>query len=382
MGHTTKLTCSEPVVVYRASPGDPMGHACEPRITRLRNGELLLTHRAGSARMSDDGLIQLLVSLDDGRTWKARGRPFSKIVDGRTGDHLLAAIGSTPTGKTIAMVCWNDRSDPTKPWRNRETEGRLPLKMLCASSDDAGVTWTPLNEIDVSPYKQPDPQVICTLSSGEIVATFETFKEYDETGPWNYEAGLVISDDDGASWLPAQIAAQVDVDGTMWWDPRIAELTDGRLVQFYHAIHYPSGKDRPIHVAWSADGGRVWTYPTSTGLEGQHCWPIPLADGRLLAAVQQRHDPQGIVLYLSEDGGQSFDLTSETWVYRHHGFSAGAADGSSSTSEYFDDMDAFTFGQPTGVAFPDGNALVCYFAGGRHRTAIYAVHVDLGIRPA
>lgn len=371
----TKLTCHEPVVVYEADPEDSMAHACEPRITYLTTGDLLLAHRVGSTRMSDDGTIQLLASSDGGYTWKVYGRPFSKIIDGKNGDQLLAAVGGTPAGRVIAMVCWNDRSDPNKPWRNRATEGRLPLKMLCATSDDAGRNWTSLREIDVSPCKQADPQVICTLSSGEIVATFETFKEYDESGPWHYQAGLVISPDNGTTWLPARIAAEVASDGTMWWDPRVTQLADSRLVQFYHAIHYPTGTDRPIHIAWSEDGGRTWTYPMSTGLEGQHSWPIPLTDGRLLIAVLRRHNPKGIVLFLSEDGGRTFDPASETWVYRHQGFSVGAADGSVSSVEYFDDMDAFTFGQPTGVALPDGDAIVCYFAGTRHRTAIYAVRV-------
>src|SRR5206468_2209402 len=63
-------------VVFEAPAADPYGHACEPRIARLRDGTILLSHRAGTRRESADGRPHLLRSRDEGRTWEDLGRPF------------------------------------------------------------------------------------------------------------------------------------------------------------------------------------------------------------------------------------------------------------------------------------------------------------------
>ncbi|MCI4354798.1 MAG: glycoside hydrolase, partial [Thermoplasmata archaeon] len=63
-------------VVYEAPPDDPYGHACEPRIARLADGTILVSHRAGTRRESADGRPHLLRSRDAGRTWEDLGRPF------------------------------------------------------------------------------------------------------------------------------------------------------------------------------------------------------------------------------------------------------------------------------------------------------------------
>ena len=61
--------------------------------------------------------------------------------------------------------------------------------------------------------------------------TFETFKEYDESGPWRYKGGALRSHDEGRTWGEMVISAASDWEGdphdTMWWDPRIARWDGG-----------------------------------------------------------------------------------------------------------------------------------------------------------
>ena len=168
-----------------------------------------------------------------------------------------------------------------------------------------------------------------------------------------------------------------DPHDTMWWDPRIARLATGELVQFMYAFRHRSRTEGPVHVAWSRDEGRTWTPPASTGLPGQVAYPVPLADGRLVILQQRRGDEDTIVAHASADGGRTFDSASETVVYRHEGTSAPGADGSLSAFDYLMSMDRFTFGHPCGVATGDDEVLAVWYAGGGTRTAIRSARLRI-----
>ena len=136
------------------------------------------------------------------------------------------------------------------------------------------------------------------LPDGGLLCTFETFKTYDDPGVWRYTGGAVRSDDGGRTWRPPVISAASDPDGdqhdTMWWDPRIARLASGELVQCYYAFRHATRTEGPVHIAWSPDDGGTWTAPTSTGLPGQATYPLPLPDGRLVVFQQRRAETQSM----------------------------------------------------------------------------------------
>lgn len=358
--------------VVLSGPGS-RGHLCEPRLATLADGSILLAYRAGSARLSPDGRVVVRRSADGGHTWSDSGTSFPSGWDGRRGDQLLAALVPAGGSRVLAWIGWMDRDD-TRPWRNQDTDGRLPLRILQAESPDGGRSWRAPREIDTAPFGQAVPQAMLRLADGSLVSSVETFKSYDDTGSWQYRAGIIRSADGGGTWPAASLAAEVDARGTMWWDPRMAQLADGRLVQYYHAFDYPAGADLPVHVAWSADGGRTWSAPASTGLRGQSSWPVGLADGRVLLVQQRRHDPAGIVALLSTDSGRTFDEAGAIWLYQHAGETIGAADGS---GDYFADMDGFTFGHPVAVALSGSRVLAAFYAGGRAGTSIHVSTISL-----
>ena len=376
------------IVVWEAAAEEPAGHACEPRIVRLRSGEILVAHRQGVRRESPDGRPHLLRSRDDGRSWEDLGRPFDSAEFASAGFDLRgAALAQLASGDVLtAIIGLDKRLD--RPVYNPDGEGLVPIVNIFSRSSDAGSTWSAPWRLTGQPIPQTASQGLLTLPDGDVLLTFETFKEYDEVGPWRYQGGLLRSSDEGRTWGSQVISARSDFEAdpydTMWWDPRIARLEDGTQVQFYYAFRHRGSGEGPVHFGLSVDDGRTWTPPTSTTLQGQATYPIALPDGgpessgRALVAFQQRRtDPQTMVLHYSPDGGASFDSAFSTVIYSHEAQSAAAADGSLSSFDYLISMDRFTFGHPCGVALAPDRVLLVWYAGGMTRTAIHAATVRL-----
>ena len=366
-------------VVFEAAPDDPVGHACEPRIARLAGGEILVTHRAGTRRESADGRPHLMRSVDDGRSWEDLGRPLDDAVPAGWD---LRGMGLTQlaSGDVLSVVIGLDKSGD-RPVYNPDGEGLVPILNLFSRSPDRGTTWQTPWPLRGQPIPQTASQGVLGLPNGEALMTFETFKEYDETGPWRYKGGLLRSHDDGRTWSEQVISAASDLEGdpddTMWWDPRIARLADGRLIQFYYAFHHRTGGEGPVHAGWSVDDGRTWTPPTPTTLHGQATYPIALPDGGLVVFQQRRTEPQTMVAHWSGDGGRTFDPESETVIYRHEAPSSAASSSELGSFDYLMSMDQFTFGHPCGVALGAGRLLLVWYAGGLQRTAIHSAIVRL-----
>ena len=46
----SRIAVVETSTVWQADPDDPAGHGCEPRVTRLASGAIVLSHRVGTTR--------------------------------------------------------------------------------------------------------------------------------------------------------------------------------------------------------------------------------------------------------------------------------------------------------------------------------------------
>lgn len=366
-------------IVWQASEDDPVGHACEPRVVRRASGEIVLAHRVGTRRDSADGRPHLLRSIDGGKSWDDLGRPLDTLA-GDGWDLRGVALAELASGDLLTVVVALDKSID-RPTYHPITEGLVPIANHVATSPDGGRTWQRLTDLGGSPVPQTASQGLLALPGGDVLCTFETFKTYDDPRPWRYQGGLVRSLDGGRTWGECVISAASDVEGdpydTMWWDPRIARLASGELVQFTYAFRHRTGTEGPVHVAWSHDEGRSWTPPDSTGHHGQATYPVLLQDGRLVVLQQRRGDEQAVIALVSRDGGRTFDTGSETFVYRHDSPSAPGADGGLSPFDYLMSIDRFTFGHPCGVATGPDQILAIWYAGGATRTAIRSARLRI-----
>ena len=305
--------------VWQAEAADPAGHGCEPRVTRLASGAIVLSHRVGTTREGGDGRPRLVRSDDDGATWRVLASPFTHALPAGW-DLRGCALAELADGGLLAVVVAIDKTSGKPPY-NPVTEGLVPVRNLVARSDDGGATWSEPWDLADGRYVQHASQGLLALPDGGVLCTFETFKTYDDPGVWRYTGGVLRSDDGGRTWGPPVISAASDPDGdphdTMWWDPRIARLASGELVQCYYAFRHATRTEGPVHIAWSPDDGATWSAPASTGLPGQATYPLPLPDGRLLVFQQRRADTQAMVAVVSDDGGRTFDRESERIVYEH-----------------------------------------------------------------
>ena len=163
----------------------------------------------------------------------------------------------------------------------------------------------------------------------------------------------------------------------MCWDPRMALLADGTLIQYYYAFLNRTGGEERVHVGWSIDGGRTWALPRPTSLEGQATFPIALTNELVIGLCQRRTEPQSMVAVISVDGGRTFVPGTETAVYEHVATSASGFSQGNYPVEYMNEMIHFTFGHPTGVSMGHDRAPAVWYSGNEERTGIYGAHVSV-----
>src|SRR4029079_12338024 len=92
----------------------------------------------------------------------------------------------------------------------------------------------------------------------------------------------------------------------IFWEQKILDMGDGRLLAVCWTHDLAKGADRPVHYAISADYGRSFGPPRSTGLHGQTSTPIWLGDGRLVW-VSRRPDERGL-------GAAYAHIDGDAWV--------------------------------------------------------------------
>ncbi|NJO37652.1 MAG: exo-alpha-sialidase [Rhizobiales bacterium] len=152
---------------------------------------------------------------------------------------------------------------------------------------------------------------------------------------------VIRSRDRGESWGPPVTVA--DVPGKEFEEPAPLLLPDGRIVMLLR-----ENRSRRLHLVRSDDGGRTWSAPAPTAIDGYPAHLLRLQDGRMLCTVGYRQPPYGIRAVLSEDG-IDFDASGAVAIRddlsnRDLGYpcTLQAGDGSLVTIYYAQDRDGVT----------------------------------------
>ncbi|MGH2558615.1 MAG: sialidase family protein [Thermomicrobiales bacterium] len=367
-------------IVFDAMVAPANGRSCAfTSIARLADGAVLVGFRNGSGRDVPDGRLRVMRSRDEGATWETLHAGLTATVDGIVGNLYSGYFTELAPGRLLLTAVWVDRSNPALSFVNAETAGVLPMRVLIAESGDGGATLGPWRLVDLTPHEGSS----CTgpvfrLPDGALALPYESWKEYDDPRPGLHGAHLRISRDEGQTW-PEIATVAADPDGRMfYWDQRIAVHPEtGRLVAMFWTHDRTVEQDVENHIARGEADGSGWTTPAATGWRGQHCEPIALGGDRLAAVYVHRHDPPSLRAVLSEDFGRTWRSESEVVFYDSSVGTEPGSEGSRAFEDFWQDMMAWRFGHPRGVALPNGDVLVAYYAGDERAASVHWARIGV-----
>ena len=341
-----------------------------PTIVPLSDGSFIASQHVGSSLGANDCAIEILRS-SDGKTWRNegsihgaehppdgfsyRGPRISVVADDRLA--MTATRFETTTGISKIGTAQSDAAQLFDP----DSEALQRPEMLLYYSSDQGRTWS---EPRIVPVDLPPDKYTCNgagsltqFAPDRWMYPLETWKPEGYQGPPDQKAAAVFSADQGQTWGEFTPIADDESGRILWWDLMNALLPDGRAYTLLWSHLYGTSEDLVNHWTLSHDQGRTWSEPQPTNLRGQVCTPIPLADGRLAAIYNFRHDPHGIRVALSEDLA-TFDTERELVV-----FDAGteATLGEPSHQNFLAEHMLIAVGKPGGIQLADGDLLVYFW---------------------
>jgi hypothetical protein len=197
-------------------------------------------------------------------------------------------------------------------------------------SGDRGHTFGETVKLDAGPYRDGYSRTpVVELSDGRVA-----YAVTEHHPPANRYTYILFSSDQCRSFEPP--IPILDDPGRNFSEPDIAEVAPGEL---YCVLR--SDRRGCLHGCRSLDGGRSWSAPEATPMEGLPGHLLVLRDGRLLCSYGRRKEPFGIRACLSEDGGRSWQVGGEIVVR--------------------DDLRSPDLGYPTSIEYAPGRLFVCYY---------------------
>ena len=353
-----------------------------PSLVALSNRTLLLTCRTGSEKISDDGIIQMFRSSDNGAMWKGPEIPFELItVDGVHGSYHLCYVTELEPGHLLAACMWIDReSYPNKPLFNPDTEGSLPKAILLSDSYDFGNTWTPLRKVEFSDEIGPPglTNPVIKLTDGTLAMSIETNKAYTDSTKWDQKAIIFFSSDAGKTW-GNPVTSAYDPKGRIFnWDQRIGVAHNGTIAAFLWTYDSQTAKYLNVHRRLSLDGGKSFSPPEDLGFADQPGHPAVLDDGRVLLAWVDRFGSNSIRARIAPEIDKPFDPETEIEIHNQNILHSKTAQ-SDTTGELLEDICCWTYGLPYAEVLPDGDVMVVYYAGDSNTMNIHFSRIYVNI---
>lgn len=348
----------------------------------LPSGAILCTFEVGSAKHAVDSTVGICRSRDGGVTWQPLEHAFATMFAGVPGSLGGAEIVEASPGRWHLWTTWFDRSEPERPLFDPVTEGILHTRLLSATSEDGGTTWSDWREV-------PTPGLAGCATTGPIVAwpdgtlayAFESLKEFDDPRPARHAAWLMASRDAGRSWDAPLKVADDPRGNVYYWDQRLcAGNQPGELVAMFWTHDRALQRDLPVHLRWArVDDNQIVGRPIQpTTIPGQIAAPLVLDDSRLLAFVVDRAGPCTMKLWRSHDAGVTWPTDDCLVVYTHEEQSAvGRPHEQIDFAQYWEDMGKWSFGHPAIRRLGPNHVLLVYYAGAPDCMSIHWVRVRI-----
>ena len=290
---------------------EPGNYVAWPTVARTREGELLVVFSGDrEEHVCPYGKTELIRSSDAGVSWSAPQVINSTPLDDRDAGIIVLESGTLVvswfTGPTWLrfdlfrrLGLWAEQQldswDRHCRKLSEETRQRW-WGQWTRRSTDGGRTWEPAVASIVTAPHGP-----IQISDGRLVSVGNA--QVDER-----QAILCVeSTDEGRSWRLAGTVCYMEKreTDTPFAEPHVAEVAAGQLVVVMRSEMEATPN---IHSCRSSDGGKTWSIPEQTPLNGYHQPPhlLRLRDGRLLCTYGRRAKPFGQRACVSEDRAGSW----------------------------------------------------------------------------
>ena len=247
-----------------------------PVLIKLRDGSLAAVVRSGAPHIGAGGRIDLVRSLDGGKTWSSPRTIVYMPPDTRN-----PAFGQAVGGTLILAFA------VTGPYLKGEWQPPVSTRytLWLTFSEDSGQTWFPPRPLKVSPLAYGSPYgKIVSLPDGTMLLPLY---QWDEGR--NYGSYVLRSRDDGWSWDEPTLVAEGHNEAAL------TVLPNGTLLAVIRR------SDNSLSECYSEDGGRSWTPPQKlTEMSYHPADVIVLSSGRVLLTFGRRTEPYGAEAVLGE----------------------------------------------------------------------------------
>ena len=351
--------------VARAADQETGTSLAFPGICVLPGGRWIATFRIAPKKTPLAGQDVCITWSDDyGRTWSKPGRPFiPPQLDGRKGTFRTGYLTAMPDGSVLAVLTWVEDPGTGVPYFNEETEGLLDSQVFLACSSDRGQTWSDPQAAVIQGFPVPIPTTgpLLALDHGALACQFEVNKPYYDTSPWHHASVIALSGDGGKTWPDHRIISRDPENRIFYWDQRISQCRDKRLLDLFWTYDRQDARYLSIHARESLDCGRNWSEIWDTEVPGQPAAPVFVQGDRICMVYVDRTASPMIKARLSSDLGRTWPPETEITLYTSAGRSQETH--KESMQDAWAEMGKFSVGLPATARAADGDVLAVFYEG-------------------
>ncbi len=355
MSEAKRIEITAEGIVYRnPRPHVRSRHAYFPWVICTGEGRLTASFVLAEAFESVDSNTYISHSSDEGATWSEPQPivPSSEMILSSN----CARITGLGNGRIVAMMVRSDRSaHPEEGLANPENMGFAPTDLLLIRSMDNGYTWEKPEKVNASlvgpSFEACSPIVV--LHDSRWIWPTSTWRGWDGHCPNGMKMVALVSNDEGKIWSGHMDVMDATAEQVIYWEGKIIELNDGRMLATAWAFDEKTARDLPNHYTISNDKGKTWTAPQSMNIIGQTMATVQLDDGRI-AVVYRRMDLPGLWLNILNiddalSAGDSICIWSGTQV------------SNSKRENMVSEFNELKFGAPCITKLPGGSLFISFW---------------------